>query len=239
MRGPLFPDASSAIGGAIAPLFPRRSEYLKLRIWTNAGEEIVKVPNPDWFNGTVHTREPDALPTVKETPQFTMTLFGVKNHSLPGRWEPDYKLSNFKRSAIEQKDFWITYTLEDLTGNRQKLVQNDGGIIFPSEPLQKLSFAFWRTDRYPWRYEDAVIIAEGTWGSNARTAEINLLAEAKKNAVDSIRIEFLARPNEKDIFFEMKPHRGKPSRLGLDSCSAGAVYHQSVVSLRAPQAAGN
>jgi alkanesulfonate monooxygenase len=37
----------------------------------------------------------------------------------------------------------------------------------------------------------------------------------------------------------MKPHRGKPSRLGLDSCSAGAVYHQSVVSLRAPQAAGN
>jgi len=36
-----------------------------------------------------------------------------------------------------------------------------------------------------------------------------------------------------------KPHRGKPSRLGLDSCSAGAVYHQSVVSLRAPQAAGN
>ena len=41
------------------------------------------------------------------------------------------------------------------------------------------------------------------------------------------------------ILQSMKPHRGKPSRLGLDSCSAGAVYHQSVVSLRAPQAAGN
>jgi hypothetical protein len=67
------------------------------------------------------------------------------------------------------------------------------------------------------------------------------LSEIELKNVDELPEELLVfyHPETLTQICSMKPHRAKPSRLGLDSCSAGAVYHQSVVSLRAPQTAGN
>jgi hypothetical protein len=184
MDGPIIWDTNDGHAAALRPAFPRRKDALSFRI-SRPGHAPVELslPNPGYAKHFAPFTA-DPLPSARDHGEIEVAFkaFASSRHGP----EPVFDVQT---DGVAKDHFDCTFKVSDETGNVYPYSQKGRGFLPGEGVLKLIHLVNKRTETYPYRESEVVIIAEGNMTAAGSLPTAELTAEGSSLGFTEIAFE--------------------------------------------------